>query len=578
MNNIFSNIWFLYNWISFKRKIQLLLLIGFSIFVSIMEIVTVGSVVPFVSSVLNSESEFGSNIIKIFKDKFDLKENNSLIFFLAIVFICFAIITGICRSILIYIISRYSNVVLAEIGREIYNQKLNEPFIKFISTSSDEIISLISAKLLQIYGVISGILLFITSSILLVAIISILFFIDFDLTLISLSVFGILYFLVVLLFKKTLLYNSQIISKNQTLMVKSLQEGVGSIRDIILDGSQNIHVQSFSKLIFQRGFKVAINDLLSQSPRFLLETVGIVLISIFLFFFYNTDEGILTLFPVLSALALGAQKIMPLMNIIYTNYATALGNAHQLNEAMDALREKTQKTEIEVNHEEIFFENKILIKNVSFKYKDHLPYTIQNINFEIPKGSKIGIVGKTGVGKSTLLDIIMGLLSPTQGQVYVDRNLISQRNKISWRKKVTHVPQDIFLTNGTILQNIALNINKNDIDISIVERCAKIANIYEFILQLPSQFNEKVGERGIRLSGGQKQRIGIARALYRNSELIVFDEATNALDTNTEKKIINSITELKNVTIVMVAHRIDTLKECDQVYEVHKDIIKKVNI
>ena len=578
MNNIFSNIWFLYNWISFKRKIQLLLLIGFSIFVSIMEIVTVGSVVPFVSSVLNSGSEFGSNIIKIFKDKFDLKENNSLIFFLAIVFICFAIITGICRSILIYIISRYSNVVLAEIGREIYNQKLNEPFIKFISTSSDEIISLISAKLLQIYGVISGILLFITSSILLVAIISILFFIDFDLTLISLSVFGILYFLVVLLFKKTLLYNSQIISKNQTLMVKSLQEGVGSIRDIILDGSQNIHVQSFSKLIFQRGFKVAINDLLSQSPRFLLETVGIVLISIFLFFFYNTDEGILTLFPVLSALALGAQKIMPLMNIIYTNYATALGNAHQLNEAMDALREKTQKTEIEVNHEEIFFENKILIKNVSFKYKDHLPYTIQNINFEIPKGSKIGIVGKTGVGKSTLLDIIMGLLSPTQGQVYVDRNLISQRNKISWRKKVTHVPQDIFLTNGTILQNIALNINKNDIDISIVERCAKIANIYEFILQLPSQFNEKVGERGIRLSGGQKQRIGIARALYRNSELIVFDEATNALDTNTEKKIINSITELKNVTIVMVAHRIDTLKECDQVYEVHKDIIKKVNI
>lgn len=578
MNNIISNVWYLYKWLAFKRRIQFFLIVMFSIFVSVMEMIAIGSVVPFVSSLMESKSVFSEKLINIFKSIFEIKDKESLIILLALFFVIFAIITGLCRSILIYIISRYSNVVTAEIGTSLYNQKLNEPFIKFISKSSEDIITLISAKLPQIYSVITGILLLVTSVILLFSIVGILLFIDFKLTLVSLTVFGIMYFFVVLSFRNSLLKNSKIISQNSTLMVKSLQEGVGSIRDIILDGNQKIHLKLFSQLIFEKGYKVAINDVIIQSPRFLLETIGIILISVYLFLFSNIENGVLNLFPVLSALALGAQRIMPLMNIIYTQFTSTVSNSHQLNEAVLNLKQGIKnKSEIKIAKNLSFKEN-ILIKNVYFKYSKNLPDILQNLNFEVKKGSKIGIVGKTGVGKSTLLDIIMGLLNPTSGQLFIDDKLLTEENIEMWRRQVTHVPQDIFLINGSILENIALGIETDSIDKIKVEECARKSEILNFIQTLPHKFNEKVGERGIKLSGGQKQRIGIARALYRKSELIVMDEATNALDLKTERKIIDSIGEFKNTTIIMVTHRLDTLKICDKVYQVDKNSIKETLI
>ena len=577
MNNILSNIWYLFQWLTFRRKIQFFLIVFFSVFVSLMEMVAIGSIVPFISTLLDSKSVFGNNFIFYLERTFQITEKNNLIMVLGTIFVVFSLITGICRSVLIYVISYYSNVVLAEIGKAIYSQKLNEPFIEFISKSSDEIISLISAKLLQIYGVICAFLLLLTSLILFISIISILLFIDLKLTLISIFVFGFLYVVIILSSRNTLLRNSKIISQNQTLMVKSLQEGVGSIRDIILDGNQKIHVNSFSKLIFERGFKVAINDFIAQSPRFILETLGIILISIYLFLFSDTESGVIGLFPILSALALGAQRIMPLMNLIYTNYTTAIANSHQLNEAILVLKNKKKYYESKID-KKFLFNNKISLDDISFRYRDNLSNILENIDFQITKGSKIGILGKTGVGKSTLLDIIMGLLIPTSGKIYIDEKLITPENITFWRKKVTHVPQDIFLINGSILENIAFGIKNTEIDKDKAEECAKKSEIFNFIQSLPNKLNETVGERGIKLSGGQKQRIGIARALYRGCELIVLDEATNALDTRTEKKIIDSISKFENVTIIMVAHRIDTLKICDKVYKVENNKITETII
>ena len=577
MSKIFNNILYLYQWLTFRRKAQFFLIVIFSVFVSAIEMAAVGSIVPFISTLLDSKSVFGDNLIFYLKEVFQITTKDNLIAILGIIFVTFSIITAICRSVLIYIISYYSNVVLAEIGKTIYNQKLNESFLEFVSKSSDEIIALISSKLLQIYGIITGVLLFFTSLLLLFSIFTILLFIDLKLTLVSMFVFGSLYLIVIFFSRKTLLKNSKIISQNQTLMVKNLQEGVGSIRDIILDGNQKIYVNSFSKLIFERGFKVAINDFFAQSPRFLLETVGIILISTFLFLFSNTENGVMSIFPVLSALALGAQRVMPLMNQIYTNYSSIISNSHQLNEAILALKNK--KIYYHYNDvKKLIFSEKIRLEDVSFRYKNNLPNVYENINFQITKGTKIGILGKTGVGKSTLLDLIMGLLHPTSGKIYVDDSPIEQNNMSLWRKKVTHVPQDIFLINGSILENIALGFKNEEIDRDKVEDCAKKSEIFDFIQSLPDQFNETVGERGIKLSGGQKQRIGIARALYRESELIVLDEATNALDTRTEKKIIDSIDKFENITIIIVAHRIDTLKICDKVYEVEKNKITEVNI
>lgn len=575
MNKILKNVIYLYRWLSIKRKIQFYLVVLFSIFVSALEMITVGAVVPFVSSIIDSDFTFASSLVSFFEEKFQLANKNELLLFMVSLFIFFAFMAGIARILLIYLISRFSNVILAEIGVAIYDKKLNETFLEFISQSSDKIIGLISSKLIQVHNLISGIMLLLTSSILLISLITALLFIDLKLTLVSFCVFGVLYLIVVLNFRKTLLKNSEIISQNQTKMVKSMQEGVGSIRDIILDANQKFHVNNFSRLIFERGFKIAINDLLSQSPRFLIETSGILLISLFLFFFSNSGRDALALFPILSALALGAQKIMPLMNIIFLNYATVLANSHQLNEAIEEIEKKKIEITSLKNSKTLLFENKIKLKNLYFKYNQNLPFVLNNINLEIIKGSKIGIIGHTGAGKSTFLDILMGLLPPTSGQYYIDDQLLNNINLNLWRKKITHVPQEIYLTNNTILENIAFGVEKEKIDISRVEDCAKKSEIFEYIQSTPKKFYENVGERGIWLSGGQKQRIGIARALYRKSELIILDEATNALDIDTENKIINSISALKNITIILVTHRNESLKICDQIYEIDSGGIKK---
>ena len=435
MNKVLSNIIYLFNWLSIKRKIQFYFIILFSVFVSALEMITVGAVVPFVSSIINSEFTFASDLISFFKEQFQLVSKSDLLIFLVSLFVFFALIAGIARILLIYIISRFSNVILAEIGVSIYDKKLNETFLEFISQSSDKIIGLISAKLAQVHSLISGIMLLLTSSILLISLILALLFIDFKLTLISFCVFGVLYFIVVINFRKILFKNSKIIGINQTKMVKSMQEGVGSIRDIILDANQKIHIENFSKLIFEKGYKIAINDLLSQSPRFLIETTGILLISIFLFFFSSSGKDALTLFPILSALALGAQKIMPLMNIIFLNYATIIGNSHQLNEAIEELSKKRIEKVSTINTNTLSFKNKIKLKNLSFKYQPNSPYVIKNINLEILKGTKVGIIGQTGAGKSTFLDILMGLLSPTSGQYYIDDQILKDKNLDLWRKK-----------------------------------------------------------------------------------------------------------------------------------------------
>lgn len=578
MNSIFNNIFYLYKWLPTRRKTQFFFILTFSILVSATEMVAIGSIVPFVSSVIGADTVLGNSSIIFIEETFKIKKKEEMIMILGLIFVVLAVITGSSRSLLVYIISRYSNVLLAEIATTIYEKKLNEPYLKFISKSSDHLLGLISSKLFQIYAVITGTLHLLTSTILLISIVAILLFIDLKLTLISITVFGLLYFIVILGFRKTLLNNSRIISENQTLMMKRMQEGVGSIRDIILDGNQKVYTNLFSKLIFERGFKVAINDVIAQSPRFLLETVGIILISIFLFLFSSKQGGVLSLFPVLSALALGAQKIMPLMNIIYTNYSTAVANSHQLHEAVISLNDEVTDYQKIINNQKIFFNEKITLKNIFFSYSEFLPTVLQNINFDIIKGSKIGIIGKTGEGKSTLLDIIMGLLEPINGKIFVDKKLLSNENLNTWRKKITHVPQDIFLINGSILENIAFGIDKDEVDMIKIIECAKKSKIFDFIENLPEKFNELVGERGIKLSGGQKQRLGIARALYRESELIVLDEATNALDLKTEKEIVDSIGELNNITIIMVAHRLDTLKICDKVYKIEKKSIKETKI
>jgi len=294
--------------------------------------------------------------------------------------------------------------------------------------------------------------------------------------------------------------------------------------------------------------------------------MGLVLITLVAFNFTLENKNIEAAIPLLGGIALGAQRMLPMLQLAYQGWSSILGSQGSL---IDILEFLDQNISIQNNKEDIQFNENIVLKDISFRYKNDQKNVLNNINLEITKGSCIGFIGQTGSGKSTILDILMGLLVPTSGKLMVDGREIVTNNLKSWHKNISHVPQDIFLSDTTIKENIAFGIPPHEINMVKVIKAASMAQLDDVINDLPEKYNTFVGERGVRLSGGQKQRIGIARALYKESKLMIFDEATSALDGDTEKEVMKSIESLdNNLTILIIAHRVSTLSVCNQIVEI----------
>jgi ATP-binding cassette subfamily B protein len=393
--------------------------------------------------------------------------------------------------------------------------------------------------------------------------------------------FASLYFLLITFGKKTLRKSSEIINKAQNVIVESLRNGLSAIRDIIIDKTQNFYVNIFEKASFEKSKKEALIAFIQYSPRYIFEGFAIVIIVVFVIFWTSHQANIndvFIIFPTLAALAIGAQKIIPLLNTLYLNFSIVKSNVAQVADVVEILDEyiiKKKKSEL-INKKDINFINYILFQNISFRYDENQQYILKNVNFKIEKGSKIGIIGKTGEGKSTLLDLIMGLLSPDNGIIKIDDIQLCKDTIDSWQSKIAHVPQNIFLSDNSFLENIAFGVTPEKINIEKVKLAAKKSQCHDFIMKLDKGYSEIVGERGIKLSGGQIQRLGLARALYKNAEVIIFDEATNSLDYETEKLIIDELNHLdRNLTIIIVAHRLNTLEKCDLIFEIKDKEVRK---
>jgi len=274
--------------------------------------------------------------------------------------------------------------------------------------------------------------------------------------------------------------------------------------------------------------------------------------------------------PILGVLALGAQRLVPIMEQMYSSWAGIRGTHASLNGALELLDQPLPE---HLHHpsKDITFDHQIQFTNLSFRYSKETPWVFQNLSFVIKKGESIGIIGETGCGKSTLLDLIMGLLYPSEGSLVIDDCVIDEFTRRAWQKHIAHVPQAIYLADTSIAENIAFGEPKEIINIERVKAAANKAQIHDTIENLPQGYSALVGERGVRLSGGQRQRIGIARALYKEADVIVFDEATSALDNETEESLMQTIESLQgNITILMIAHRLTTLRKCDRILELQK--------
>ena len=449
----------------------------------------------------------------------------------------------------------------------IFARSLRQPYAWYLKQNSSDVLASSQQLSTVVLGVVYPLLQAFSSGLMALAMTAFLIYLDPRAALIAGAVIGTTYFLISGATRRRSTQISEVLAGVHSRRVQTLQETLGGIRDINLDQSQSVFEDRLYQVEdrYRRGMVVA--NMLSSAPRVLVEGIAIVLIAVMAAWYSRQPGGIIGALPVLGALALGAQRMLPMIQIVYqswTSYAVYSGTVGHIVDLLHAPVEEMVPLPREA--EIRYFSSSIALQQLRFSYEPGRA-ALTGLDLAIAKGERIGIIGKTGSGKSTLVDIVMGLLRPSGGVLAVDGDPIGDSNLANWKAQIAHVPQAIFLADATIADNIAFGHLPEGVDQERVLRAARDAGLMEFIADLPAGMATMVGERGMRLSGGQRQRIGIARALYKKASLLILDEATSALDDETEAAVMASVAALDpDLTIILIAHRLSTLAGCDRIY------------
>jgi ATP-binding cassette subfamily B protein len=543
---------------------------------SFAEILSIGAVLPFLAILTDPARVFAYPSAQPIIQAMGLTEPRQLLLPLTIAFGMAALIAGAMRLLLLWASTRLSYAAGADLSISIYRRTLYQPYAVHVAWNSSEIINGISSKTGSVIYAINMTLNLISSSMMLLCILVALVSVDPVTALLAFCGFGLIYAFIIKLTRNSLLINSQIIARESTFVIKSLQEGLGGIRDVLIDGSQAAYCQIYSNADQPLRRAQGINSFINYAPRYAMEALGMLLIAILAFALVQQSEGIAKAIPVLGALALGAQRLLPVLQQAFGSWSAIQGGQASLQDALELLDQPLPEYANQPPAKLMPFRQEISLKQISFRFTPQTPWVLKDLNLNIAKGGRVGFVGVTGSGKSTLLDIIMGLLQPTAGVLEIDGQEVARTNQRAWQAHIAHVPQAIFLADSSIEENIAFGVPKEQIDRLMVRQAAQQAQIADIIETWPEQYNTIVGERGIRLSGGQRQRIGIARALYKQADVIIFDEATSALDNETEEAVMQAIDGLsKDLTLLIIAHRLTTLKNCTQIVALANGVIER---
>ena len=576
MNPLLKRLW---RHITSKRRKQLGLLLLLMLFVSIAEVISIGAVVPFLGVLANPEMIFNHELIQPLIVQAGFTSPVQLLLPLTAIFGIAVLLAGMMRIVLIWAQIRLAQAVGADLSYQIYRRTLFQSYSIHVVRNSSEVIAGVSVKANQVVGnVVHPVLMVLSSVLMLVIILGTLITLEPILTITIMIGFALIYGFFIGLTNARLRRNSQQISRQTNQVLKLLQEGLGGIRDVLIDGTQSIYCKTFRIADLSLRRAKGNNQIMGQTPRFGVEALGMLLIASVAYTLRTGEDGLIGVLPMLGALAIGAQRMLPMLQQAYASWSSIRGAHSILMDALELLEQPLPKYAEGPTTESMPFQNKITINQLGFRYLGDAPWVLRGVALEINKGSRIGFIGTTGSGKSTLLDIIMGLLHPTEGTLKIDGVEVTDKNHRGWQSHVAHIPQTIFLSDATIAENIAFGIPQDQIDMQRVKLAAHQAQIAETVETWKNQYQTMVGERGVRLSGGQRQRIGIARALYKQSAVLILDEATSALDNATEKMVMDAIyTNYHNITIMMVAHRLSTLKGCDTIVELENGSIKRLS-
>jgi ABC-type multidrug transport system fused ATPase/permease subunit len=533
------------------------------------ELIGVGSIGPFISIISNPDIIHTNVYLNAIFTRFNFETEGSFIIAFGIAVIITLALSNLCLAAVNFIIYYYSGKRRHSISMRLFEKYLRQPYIFYLNVNSAELIKRMGDINTFVADVLINLLHMISGIIISLSIIILLIIINPLLALLISSVLGVSYVIIFLLVRQYLTKKGQERNALNTLRYKFFIEAFGGIKDIKILGKERVYLNFFAYPSLKYSMNDAISNVVNDLPKYLIETfaisgiVGVIIIMI------HSGSGIHEFLPMLTVYAFGAYRLLPLLQKIFRALTGIRYNfpiVENLHRDFVSLPQGAGLAGDNVLG--MPFQEYIRLENIVFSYPGSNKATIKNQSMIIGHNTSIAMVGPTGCGKTTMADIILGLLEPQQGSIFIDDRQINADNKLNWQKTLGYVPQSIYLTDDTIRGNIALGIDPEKIDDEAVTNAAKMANIHEFILSgLENGYDTIIGERGIRLSGGQRQRIGIARALYHDPSVLIFDEATSALDSLTENAIINAIKNLNHKkTIIMIAHRITTVKSCDMIF------------
>ncbi|CAM8660021.1 MdlB ABC-type multidrug transport system, ATPase and permease components [Oxalobacteraceae bacterium] len=539
------------------------------------EVMSLGAVLPFLGVLISPDKVFNNQWIMLATPYFGITSAQQLVVPMLLVFVLLAVFSALMRSAVLWLSTRLAFSCGSELSIEVYRRTLYQPYSVHIGRHSSKVISGIITKVGGCVNVLQQLATLFNMALIVILVVITMALIDLRVAVLTSLGFGISYVIVTLVCKSYLQSRGQRISRELENLHRSLQEGLGSIRDVLIDGTQSVYCETYSRAdqpLRRAQSEVA---LITGIPRFAMESIGILLISVLAYWMSSQDGGINSALPVLGGMALCAQRLLPSLQQCYQAYATIVATQQSLHDAIELLDQPIPDYLNKRACEDLSRFDSIKLESVGFRYGPGLPWVLKEMCLTVRKGERIGFVGTTGSGKSTTLDLLMGLLQPTIGNLHIDGRVVDDLMRQAWQRNIAHVPQNIYLMDASIAENIAFGVDKSQIDMARVLKAAEQAQISEFIDSLPERYHTFAGERGVRFSGGQRQRIGIARALYKQATLLVLDEATSALDEVTEKSVMNAIDALdRDLTVLIIAHRMSSVRRCDKVYRVNNGRIE----
>ena len=560
-----------------KKIIYLQLLI---LLTALMEVLSLFAIAPFVSIIVDFEVINREGYISNIYSYLGFESPRIFLFFFALFFLCILYISNLTHMLTIWLVTTNSVKMGTTLGTRMYSFYLNREWLFHVKNNSAQLINKIAQESDRItLGIILPTILMIAKLAVSLFIVTAMIIYNPLVALIVGVILGTCYFTIWTIIKTTIMKNGIIVTLAQEKRFKLMSEGFGGIKELLISGRQGFFSNLFRHKSDEWANAVGNNQALSQIPRFIIELIAFSIIVGFILFITSikNENNFISLLPVLSIYVLGGLKLLPAFQVIFTYLTSMKSNIS----AYDNIRQNLiDCKEEEINESILKKDTEILIEmdlkkelrfqNVYFKYLDKEKknnYVVSDLNFSIKKNQTTGIVGKSGSGKSTIIDLIVGLIPPDSGKIFIDDKNLMENNKHFWQKNISLVSQSIFLSDNTIRENIAFGIRSDKIDDDQVYEVLERSQLKEYVNQLPDGINTIIGEHGVQLSGGQRQRVGIARSLYSNSKLIIFDEATSSLDGLTEAAIIKSINDIQNAkTIVIVAHRLASVKKCHKIY------------